>query len=214
MIYRVRNEHGRFLPTKPLDVRTISEAKEAEKTIHVGPITFILIHADWCGHCQTYKPSWEELENLPERKVNIIKVHHDMMEKIPSIAKAKIQGYPSVIKVLPSGEIEEFKVPESSETTNAIPNMRDMNVMKQQMTNVENDAVATVLPTVLSRMESKQKGGALNAVSSAFIGAFQKAGPVALLLAAHSSLPKSKTFKSPKRANRRASTRKNKPKRR
>jgi thiol-disulfide isomerase/thioredoxin len=189
-----------------MDVRTPSEANEAEKAIHIGPITFILIHADWCGHCQTYKPLWEELENMPDRKANVLRVHHDMMEKIPSIMNAKIQGYPSVIKVKPDGSIEKYKVPDSSEVTNAMPNMRDMEAMKKEIMNAD-----SVLPAALTR--GKQSGGALSAVSSAFLGAFQKVGPAALLLAAHESLPKSKTYKSPKRASRRASTRKNRQRR-
>ncbi len=210
MLTRARNVKGRFLPSKPLDVRTSPQAKEAEKLIKIGPITFILIHADWCGHCQTYKPMWEKLENTPNRKANIVKVHHDMMKNIPSIANAKIRGYPSVIKVSANGSIQEYKAPESSEVTNAMPIMRDMDAMKKEITTVENSAAATVLPNVLSRIESKQSGGALEAVSAAFIAAFQKAGPTALLLAAHESLPKSKTFKSPKRSSKRSSTRKNK----
>ena len=40
---------------------------------------------------------WEELENAPNIMANIIKVHHDMMAKIPSISKAKIQGYPLLL---------------------------------------------------------------------------------------------------------------------
>jgi chemotaxis protein histidine kinase CheA len=52
--------------------------------------------------------------------------------KIPNIANAKINGYPSVIKVKPDGTIEEFKN-ESGESTNAIPNMRDKNEMMKNL---------------------------------------------------------------------------------
>jgi F0F1-type ATP synthase membrane subunit b/b' len=60
------------------------------------------------------------------------KVHFDMQEKIPNIAKAKINGYPSVIKVLPNGTVEEYK-DESGESTNAVPNMRDKNEMMKNL---------------------------------------------------------------------------------
>ena len=93
-----------------------------------APFTLVLIYADWCPHCHEYLPTWDEFANLPGRNANMAKVHFDMQEKIPTIANAKINGYPSVIKVLPDGTIEEFKN-ESGESTNALPNMRDKNEM-------------------------------------------------------------------------------------
>ena len=67
----------------------------------------------------------------------------------------------------------------------------------------------------------KLAGGALESVFGAFAGAINAVGPAALLLAAHEMLPKSwkakggarkrkMTYKSPKKASHRASTRKNK----
>jgi len=65
----------------------------------------------------------------------------------------------------------------------------------------------------------KLAGGALESVFGAFAGAINAVGPAALLLAAHEMLPKSwkakggarrrLTYKSPKKASRRASTRRN-----
>ena len=229
-----------------------------------GPITFILVYADWCGHCKSYKPMWERLARTPGRIANMAAVRDDMFPNIPKIAKAKIAGYPSVIKVSPNGNIEEFKTPGSNKTTNAIDSkdMRDMETMKNMITanapnsplsnrvhyNVvsnnnsannsannnsannfeeeENDddifTPVTSLagkpgfrngPLTNSNMLSVndspnyQAGGAL-ALAPALIGAIQAASPAALLLAAHSLLPKrGRTFRSPKRSSRRASTR-------
>ncbi len=119
---------------KPIDVRKESQIKELESMIHEGPCTFVLIYADWCGHCHRYLPTWKEFEKTPGRTANIASVHHDMMEKAPTIANAKIQGYPSVIKVQPTGEIEEYKVPETGEVTNALPDMRNESLMKKELT--------------------------------------------------------------------------------
>jgi thiol-disulfide isomerase/thioredoxin len=216
MATRERNSRGRFTPSTPLDVRKTSEAEEAEKLIQIGPITFVLIHADWCGHCQTYKPDWAELENLPNRTANIMKVHHDMVDNIPSIKNAKIQGYPSVIKVNSNGKIEEYEMPGTNSKTNAVPNMRDLDVMKKEVTkpnnlNINDSTVSSLLPNLFKKIsKAPMKGGALTAVSGAFLGAMQQAGPAALLLAAKSTMPKSKTYKSPKKSSRRASSRKNK----
>lgn len=193
---RSRNSKGRFTPSKPIDVRTVPEAKEAEKSIQVGPITLVLVYADWCGHCHTYLPTWKELEDTPNRSANIIKVHHDMIENIPAIKNSKIQGYPSVIKVHPDGKIEEYDVPGTNEKTNAMPMMRDMAKMRAELTNA-----AIMVP-------NRQVGGETLTLATAFLTAFQNVGPSALLLAAHNTLPKKKTYKSPKKASRRASTRK------
>jgi thiol-disulfide isomerase/thioredoxin len=141
-----RNERGRFrahtaaaahVPAKPnvgdLDVRSMNDAKKLNSLLENGNITLILIYADWCGHCHRYLPTWSELEKTPGRKANMARVHHDMQENVPAIAEAKIQGYPSVVKVLPSGELEEYKTPESEESTNALPSMRDTDEMKKEL---------------------------------------------------------------------------------
>jgi thiol-disulfide isomerase/thioredoxin len=116
-----------------LDVRSTTDANKLNSLIKNGNITLILIYADWCGHCHKYLPTWSELEKTPGRKANMARVHYDMQEKVPAITNAKIQGYPSVVKVLPSGELEEYNIPESEEPTNALPAMRDMPVMKKEL---------------------------------------------------------------------------------
>lgn len=125
-----RNERGRFTPTPPLDIQDDSQIPELEAAIKKGPCTMILVHADWCGHCQNYKPMWSELENTPGRIANIARVKETVFPNIPSISKAKIQGYPSVVVLTPKGDIEQYPVEGSSEMTHAVPFMRDMGQMQ------------------------------------------------------------------------------------
>ena len=205
---RPRNDRGRFVSPKSLDVRSEKDVPELEALIHTGPITFILVHADWCGHCQTYKPMWAEFEATPGRVANMAMVHHDMMEKCGMIKGAKIEGYPSVIKVSPKGDIESYTPRDSEgESTNAIPFMRDKPKFERELVNPSPDSGRAGTEGGLLQNVRNQTGGS---VLNAFMGAIQKAGPAALLLLANQALgsKRTKSFKSPKHMSRRASSRK------
>jgi thiol:disulfide interchange protein len=102
MLTRARNVKGRFLPSKPLDVRTSPQAKEAEKLIKIGPITFILIHADWCGHCQKVKPDWttaaKEINTKDDKKMIMVNCGEGTDEDQKIMKNYNIDGYPTIIK--------------------------------------------------------------------------------------------------------------------
>ena len=127
------NKAADATPNPNISVRSPEEVKDLESLIKTGPVTLVLVHADWCGHCQTYKPMWSELENVPGRTANMAMIHHDMVEKSPTLKKAKIPGYPTVLKVYQNGHIEEYKGEEKGKT-NAVPNMRDMSTMTKEVT--------------------------------------------------------------------------------
>lgn len=112
-----------------------------------GHMTFVLVYADWCGHCQKYKPMWQKLSQTPGRIANMAAVRDDMFAQIPEISNAKIQGYPSVIKVSPDGSIEKYTV--NGEQTNAIDSakMRDMSAMKTEITSPPRTMMASNIPT-------------------------------------------------------------------
>ncbi len=189
-----RNTTGRFRsPTtseRGVDIRSESDVGTLESMLKNGNPTLILIYADWCGHCHRYIPTWEKLESTPGRTANMARVHHDMQEKIPSIKDAKIQGYPSVIKVLPDGRIETYE--SEGGATNAMPTMRDEEAMKTELVG-----------------QSKQAGGGQKggSVLSAFLAALQAAGPSLTFMVANEALKRRRTYKSPKRASMRAKSR-------
>jgi hypothetical protein len=167
-----------------------------------------------------YKPMWTQFEQIPGRCVNMARVHHDMLEKVPTIKKAKIRGYPSVIKVEPSGAISEYVIPETGEKTNAVPFMREQEKMKELLTTPPpmNSGVPGTQEGIRNVEETLKKeaqiGGFVEgSVLGSLASAVQAVGPTALLLFANTLLPKgarsTKTYKSPKRSSRRASTRRN-----
>jgi thiol-disulfide isomerase/thioredoxin len=191
-----RNTTGRFRSAtkseKGPDVRTDADVGTLETLLKNGNPTYILIYADWCGHCHRYLPTWDKLETTPGRTANMARVHHDMQEKIPSIKDAKIQGYPSVIKVQPDGRIETYQ--SGGETTNAMPTMRDEAVMQAELTGK---------PLQTGGKQGYQHGGVLQA----FLSAVQQAGPSVVLLLANEGLKRRRTYKSPKRSSLRGKSR-------
>ena len=127
-----RTVMGRLLP--PIDITNEQQLKELDKRIKMGPMTLVLVYADWCGHCQRFKPMMEQLEGCKDRSIQTARIRDDMFPK-SSIANTKLEGYPSVLLVKESGEVASFKKP-NGEVTNAIPNHTDMQQMTAIVKNV------------------------------------------------------------------------------
>jgi len=110
-------------------------------------LTVVLVYADWCGHCHTYKDTvWKQLEALKNKKVGLAKLNEKALADSP-LSSAKINGYPSVLVVGKDGKPAEFKDESTGEPTNAMPNARDVEMMK----GLVNGASKTPEPTNVSQ---------------------------------------------------------------
>jgi thioredoxin-like negative regulator of GroEL len=58
-------------------------------------ITLNLFKADWCDHCNTFKPTWEALQK--NKQFNIKYKTFDADEHKSEIANWKIEGFPTLI---------------------------------------------------------------------------------------------------------------------
>ena len=117
----------------PLDVRTPNAVQEILKRITKGPVTVVLIYADWCGHCHTLMPHFKAASQLPQRNAQVISIRDDMLDqynkKINSFNRSapelNVEGYPSVLLVGPDGtklsEIASTKEALESAMVNAGP---------------------------------------------------------------------------------------------
>jgi thiol-disulfide isomerase/thioredoxin len=125
---------GRVMP--PIDVNKAGMIDELAKRIKKG-LTIVLVYANWCGHCHTYKPKFEELQANKNRAVETAAVESefwDEAQKKLNIKNGAIEGYPSVIAVSPEGKVVNFRDSEGS-MTNTVPDHNNMDYMKNIMEN-------------------------------------------------------------------------------
>lgn len=149
-----RSVMGQLLP--PVDVRDTSSLNELDKRIAIGPVTLVLVYADWCGHCQRFKPQMSQLENMSGRSVQVARVRDDVFPK-SNLSKNKISGYPSLMLVKQNGEAISFKEP-NGEITNAIPDYKNMSNMSSIVKNAGT-------PKGLTLLEPTAPSGPMNIVS-------------------------------------------------
>jgi len=147
---------GRITP--PLDVRSEDSISSLMKLVKKGPITIVLVYADWCGHCHTYKPKFDEAAKNRKSPFQVASINETMInsvnKRIKSInnsANINVSGYPSVVSLNNKGEfvkdlsqeaaIKMLNTPMPNAIPNAMPNAipnASKNVMENAPKNMEN----------------------------------------------------------------------------
>jgi len=113
-----------------LDVRSKGAMSKLEKMMKKMTVVLVLVYADWCPHCHTYKDEvWSKVKAMRKKNssVGIAAVNEKVMQDSP-FSTAKINGYPSLLLIGKDGKLAEFK-DESGQPTNALPNHKDMNML-------------------------------------------------------------------------------------
>ncbi len=154
-----------------MDVRSKSDVSDFESLLGKGPLTIVLVYADWCGHCQTFKQNmWNEVSAMPNKKVNTAAVHYDMVENT-SLKNAKIEGYPSLLLVGTNKEPATFK--ENATTTNAMPTPQNVNELKN-MVNTPIESPVSNANTVASNVVANATNANVNANVSSLNNSLNK----------------------------------------
>ena len=132
-----------------VDVRSDKDIEEFENTLSTGPITIVLVYADWCGHCKTYKEDvWSNIVNWRKEQVEngvpmnqLASVHYDQLPNT-SQRNVNLDGYPSVLVVGKDGTAATFP-----EGKNALPSQtaRDLDALKTMLKAPEFSENATKL---------------------------------------------------------------------
>ena len=114
--------------SETLDVKSMLGVAQLEKMIKKLSVVLVLVYADWCPHCHTYRRDvWSKLKAMKKRGVGLAAVNETVFSRSP-VKHAKINGYPSVLLIGKDGKLGEFK-DETGSPTNALPNARDMAMM-------------------------------------------------------------------------------------
>lgn len=65
--------------------------------------TYLIFTAEWCGHCQRFKPEIEKLKSLAGRDdVKLDVQHFDSDRDSDVMQQMQIRGYPTVLLYLPA----------------------------------------------------------------------------------------------------------------
>ena len=133
-----RNRRGRFKSvsrstkrsSKSLDITSKAQMHKLESMLKKANLTVVLVYADWCGHCKTYKQDvWKQLLATGNKRVGMAALNEKALGDSP-FKNAKINGYPSILVSGPDGKPAEFRDESTGEPTNAMPNARDVEMMK------------------------------------------------------------------------------------
>ena len=137
----IQSTVGNILPYK--DIRSKRDIPYALEQIKKGPVTLVLIYADWCGHCHTYKPDYEKSINRPNCSVQRMSIQDEMvphmneaLQKLNSNQNSiKVEGYPTVQLLDNKGtlvkEIPRESVPNVVDTAGDLANVADANAISQ-----------------------------------------------------------------------------------
>lgn len=96
----------KFIPNNELGPNGNTSGNEAE---------MMLFYVDWCPHCKTAKPAWEEVKSEYENKTingyRVIFTEINCTNETPEVEslmnKYKIEGFPT-IKLLKDGQVIEY----------------------------------------------------------------------------------------------------------
>ena len=148
----------------PVDVRSKADVGAFEGLLGKGPLTIVLVYADWCGHCQTFKQNmWNEVSSMPDKNLNTASVHYDMVENT-SMKNAKIDGYPSLLLVGTDKKPATFKG-----ETNAMPTPESIDELKNMVNTPVNTPVVnanSVATNVVNNAKTPVNNNNLNTAIS------------------------------------------------
>ena len=73
-----------------------------------------LYHANWCGHCQRFKPVWDNEVKPALKELGITHNEYEEQENPDKIAAVNLQGYPTIM-ISKNGQTYEYEGPRTAQ---------------------------------------------------------------------------------------------------
>jgi hypothetical protein len=163
---------------KVIDVRSKNMIGNFEQLLGRGPLTLVLIYADWCGACHRFRDEvWSPLTQLKNATMNRAAIREDMIANT-SLANVERKFYPTLLLVGKDKKTATF-VDENGAATPAMPRKPTLDEDKESLTALvnsptpllpataattvaNNEAVSEAIQEEMNLEESMSKQGTLN----------------------------------------------------
>ena len=101
--HKVQSTVGNILP--PIDVRSPKDIPGFMKRVLAGPVTIVLVYADWCGHCVEFMPKFKSMIWSPERTTQVASIESSMEKQVKDalqknnsqVKPINVEGYPTTL---------------------------------------------------------------------------------------------------------------------
>lgn len=90
----LQKEYDQLIKMKAANMKG-GNGNHASKMTSDNKITVMLFKADWCGHCVKFKPTWDKLSEIYNKKFNFIT--YDADKQRDKFIEYKVDAFPTVL---------------------------------------------------------------------------------------------------------------------
>ncbi len=91
-----RRKSRKSVTPRTLNVTGPGQFGQLSKLLGKNPVVLVFVYADWCGHCQHFKPDWKKLEATPNRNMAMVSIRDDAFKNSPLNNLVTPEGYPTL----------------------------------------------------------------------------------------------------------------------